>query len=893
MKKIILKSWGLGIALGFLLGLISPEIQADYIYEANQDLYDLTNHSGTTNLAVGDDLVSAQFNFGFDFTYYDNTFTFARMATNGCLHFGLTSTSYNDYCGDYTPDPLPQYPNTLFPFWTDLIRDGGSKMLAKNILDSNNDDLYTIFGWYNLREYNQSGTDNSIEVWLYPNNTFEYRYGGLDIDNHDVLIGEQGPTTSDIYTYLFFDKCNTGTTNSSTCVSYDWNSSQNTTNTLLEGGGSLYGVGTGNALDCSSALNNAACPGYAAAYLAQQCNLNSLYSETCSGYSNAYDDQQCGLDSQYAPFCAGYTQEASVAYFDTETDYGYDDTYANDQYGYDDNYSEDNYYEDDYYEETYEDEQYADNCIDNPDWCYEDDPYWDQEFTDEEWYEIDLEEFGQVQVDEWYGTEVAFSDEGFIDWDSSELNTWEDLDAQFEEYDAVQEEYQEEYYEEEYLVDTYEEEVYWEETYYEEEVFLYEETYDTITYVDDSLVVEFERQLVLVENEYWEEEAEWEEFETMEELDEWYEEEMEEEWVEEYAELEELIEEIDEIDEIEEILLAEEEIEEIEIEEEVTLASNEDEKSDTRSEQLNVVASTIQTATNSVSGTTAGTTSGTSIHATGSSTASGGSGVGSTVVSGASSSITSAVANTGGISTSSSPSISDQFASSSAQTQQVLAMSPSTAVSSDFASAGTDFSTETTSVVSTSTIDMGTSSGETETVASVETTATADTDSVETVASVSSDTSGSSSSTTEVTVTSMSGMGGQSQVAMVDVQVQGVTSEIDTATTGVMTASEADQIADQIIADNIEEQQQQVAASAEESGEYGDQTALVAYIGFNPNFTDYYSQVLPQKTDWYEPRAIYADVSISDNVSAFYDMAGTSLRTLRGMINSQPNLLGE
>ena len=32
-------------------------------------------------------------------------------------------------------------------------------MLAKNVLNSSNEDLYTIFGWYNLREYNQSGTD--------------------------------------------------------------------------------------------------------------------------------------------------------------------------------------------------------------------------------------------------------------------------------------------------------------------------------------------------------------------------------------------------------------------------------------------------------------------------------------------------------------------------------------------------------------------------------------------------------------------------------------------------------------------------------------------------------------------------------------------------------------
>ena len=143
--------------------LLCNTLSSAYTYEADKDLYDLTNQTGTTNLAVGDDQVSAKFNFGFDFTYYNNTFTFARMATNGCLHFGLNSTGYNDYCGDYTPDPLPQYTNTLFPFWTDLIRDNGSKMLAKNILNSNNEDLYTIFGWYNLREYNRSNTDNSLK----------------------------------------------------------------------------------------------------------------------------------------------------------------------------------------------------------------------------------------------------------------------------------------------------------------------------------------------------------------------------------------------------------------------------------------------------------------------------------------------------------------------------------------------------------------------------------------------------------------------------------------------------------------------------------------------------------------------------------------------------------
>ena len=65
----MVKSWGLGIALGFLLGIITPIAKADYIYEANQDLYDLqTNSSGSTGLGSNDDSVSAAFNLGFTFT---------------------------------------------------------------------------------------------------------------------------------------------------------------------------------------------------------------------------------------------------------------------------------------------------------------------------------------------------------------------------------------------------------------------------------------------------------------------------------------------------------------------------------------------------------------------------------------------------------------------------------------------------------------------------------------------------------------------------------------------------------------------------------------------------------------------------------------------------------
>jgi hypothetical protein len=117
--------------------LLSSLLSSSYIYESNQSLFDLTNQTGTTNLNAGDDQLSAAFNLDFTFTFYENDFTSARMATNGCLHFGLGTgnVNYNNYCGDYTPDPLPQYNYTLFPFWTDMIRASDSQMLAKNFSD--------------------------------------------------------------------------------------------------------------------------------------------------------------------------------------------------------------------------------------------------------------------------------------------------------------------------------------------------------------------------------------------------------------------------------------------------------------------------------------------------------------------------------------------------------------------------------------------------------------------------------------------------------------------------------------------------------------------------------------------------------------------------------------
>ena len=301
--------------------LLFNSLQANYTYEANQPLFDLhrnaNNFQGELAYEVVDDGISPAIDLSFNFTFYGSTFSQARMATNGCLHFGDSG----DYCNDFTPDPINgQHTYTLYPFWTDLIRDNDARMKSWG------DSSKMIFGWYEMREYNRA-SDNSFEIILWNNNSFDFRYRELDIINHDVLIGEVGSNKDNSYTYLYHDECNTGTTNSSSCVNQNWNATS--FNTLLENGGSLYGSGSGNGVDCSDPLNDSSCPGYAAAYLTQQCDLDSLYDVACPLYWEAYDDQQCDEDPQYAPFCPGYQQEQSIAYYvEQEFDYGYEEDFT-------------------------------------------------------------------------------------------------------------------------------------------------------------------------------------------------------------------------------------------------------------------------------------------------------------------------------------------------------------------------------------------------------------------------------------------------------------------------------------------------------------------------------------------------------------------------------------
>ena len=620
----------------------------------DKPLWDLRLENAT-DMTANDDGTSQAFNLGFDFTFFGETFDQAYMASNGCLIFGALATGNNweKNCTQYNPSPEPNTNYTMYPFWTDLIMRDNSDMLAKQFNDK------VIFGWYEMWEYDRD-SKNTFELWLYPNDSYEARYGELDIKEHDVFIGIQGKE-DELETYYFHDECNTGEYNSKECYNYDWNNSDKNQN--LENGGSLF---VGEVIDCSNPLNDI----------------------SCNGYWQAYDNEQCDIDPQYSPSCNGYKQEDSVAYFQEEVDYGYQD------------------------EQDYS----------NP-------------------FENQQEQFGYVE-----DPIETFEEPMFFEQQEQNFNEPEPY------FEPIQ------------TVENFEPRA--EETFLPRENLMVEEFIFQETFLVENLP-EPERIFEEVNEPIQEERIE-EEFEPEPQELERVEEAKEEKLVE--AEKEKVIEEV--------------------------FPETKDGKSSiTRDIALRVVSSTLTTASNSFN-------------------------------SGSQSSNNSLNGSTGGSSVSgdnmgvsNSPSISEQFAASTAQNNQVLEMSATSAA----------------------------------------------------------DDAGSSSMT-------------DSLVIDVSIETSNLNSNIDLAVTSDSKESDADKIADQILAQNLQDAQEQVAAQQEETGQYGSENAIIAVMGFLPGFNNYRMVSIPEKEFWYEPKSIYTNNTIADNNLAFYGLAGQSIKTLTALKELQPAL---
>ena len=845
----------------------------EYIYESGQPLIDLYNMSGTTNLNSGDDQWSGQVNLGFTFDRWGYNWSKAKMSTNGCVNFvGRGDGKNSANCQDYTPQALPYRNYTLYPLWTDLIRGqsdtGGcngtwcqSKMLFKAFED------YVVFGWYYMKEYNRTSS-NSFEAILWHNDTYEFRYRELDIANHDVLIGEQG-ASNEKKTYLFYNDGQNGYNNFDHFLAGYGGPD-------IENGGSLYSEGLTFEQQCQAdplfnsecsgydaayftqqcnadALYDDQCPGYADAYFTQQCDLDALYDENCSGYAVAYFDLQCNMDPLYDESCPGYWQELAFQesldgeeemfddgmYSDEELDmYGYDEDFEAMQQGYgseEELYGYEDFSQgdmgDEFYEfeviDIYEDEQFT-NEMDS---LYGDG--W-EEFTDEEWYEIDVEEFGQEQVDEWYGNDVEFTDEGMIDWDMPEEQFMpDDLVAQLDPNEIFE-------LDQGGVVVFTEEE--WEPA---EEIELTEEEF--IEIIEDIETVEELQEFIEQVEEVFQEEINIEIEDLVE--DEAFEELINEEELEELLQEEpELIEEQEEL--IEETVEVEEEVREVEEERESPQSSGPSRGSMVVARLKKELGSAARVVDQQVSDGSGSAQGGGSSGSNDGSQGSFSGSSGSNASSGGSSAATQASGSTF---------VQEQVEQSTGQIQSDVQVS-SVVESGPAISA---FEVAEQQQEDTSQQDMTFESG--------------------------SDSFGGGdmdfSNRFDDALST-----GQSIGQFLSNEAPDF-SKFDVAPPSVQesrTTKAVESLADKLGNEAAQEQLQAQFEANQESGGFEDQTIAVAVIGYNPDIQQYLGKdQLQDQQNWYQVKALYTNAKIDDNKFNFYMMAGKTEKKLKEMIDSQ------
>ncbi len=135
----------------------------------------------------------------------------------------------------------------------------------------------------------------------------------------------------------------------------------------------------------------------------------------------------------------------------------------------------------------------------------------------------------------------------------------------------------------------------------------------------------------------------------------------------------------------------------------------------------------------------------------------------------------------------------------------------------------------------------------------------------------------------------MPSMDNTPSMVMAEVQVTTMENQIQSVTSSVMTSSEADQIAEDIVSQNIQSQQEENERSQSESGEYNaqGQANLLAYMGYSAGFDAYQSMNIPDSSSWYEPRTIYASVVLDDNVNNYYGLVNTNLDQQSNIIGTQ------
>jgi len=140
--------------------------------------------STMTPLRLGDD-ATRQVDLGFEFPYWDQTFTSAWVSSNGFISFLNIG---HLCCNGALIEQAPR--NTIYGMWTDLISYSGNPYYQRG-------QGSILFGWYATTEY---GTNNqyTFEIGLFDDGKIQFNYAGLaPFTYHMATAGITGPNADD------------------------------------------------------------------------------------------------------------------------------------------------------------------------------------------------------------------------------------------------------------------------------------------------------------------------------------------------------------------------------------------------------------------------------------------------------------------------------------------------------------------------------------------------------------------------------------------------------------------------------------------------------------------------------------------------------------------------
>jgi len=224
------------------------------------------------------------------------------------------------------------------PLWSDLVGNSNSKFYTQT--DSS---TYLKYSWQDVQQWGYADRLNSFSLEIKPTGFFGVTYDKVNIGGYPVTVGHVGDASAGEWSQIYHQPSG-GETTPSNLQSWSVGS-------------------TGAVLDCSSPLNDPACPGYSDAYYNQQCSISALYDPACPGYDTAYLDQQCSISSLHSPSCPGYAaayleQQCSLDPLYSTTCDGYEAAYFDQQCGLDPLYNDQC--------PGYDDAYYVQQCTLNP-----------------------------------------------------------------------------------------------------------------------------------------------------------------------------------------------------------------------------------------------------------------------------------------------------------------------------------------------------------------------------------------------------------------------------------------------------------------------------------------------------------------------------------------------